>query len=250
MTFDDLEKLAEECEFLLKKYAKNLEEQVQKSIHEAIDTNSAKTLRKLKTHIELNYGFNGELRFLLSNLEKIMKSLLKGIDEALISLDEQPTSTFYIPKEKEVREDTTCPYCRKINKKFTYGEFCKHCRKMISDPWKEKTICPMCLTQINSSQILGNKEAYEYDSKNNFITCENEDCLNRFDWKLHREEPKAFGLKICIACHMPFIPDKRNYKKQRVCSDCKVKGIDSHQIDNPNYQKKYREKMKKKKKVT
>lgn len=250
MTFNELEKLAEKCEILLEKYAKSLDKQVESAMHDAIDTNSAKELRFLKTHLELNYVFNGKLRLSLSNLEKHMRLVLNGIDDKLIGLESKPTSTFYIPKEKEFPKDISCPYCRKINKKFTYGELCQYCCRMIANPWKEKTICPKCFTQMNRSQIFKAKEDYEFDPKNNFITCENAECQTRFDWKKHREEPKIFGLKVCIACDMDYIPDKRNYKKQLVCRKCKDNGVDSHQIDNPDYQKKYREKMKKKKKVT
>ena len=57
MTFDELGKLAEECDKLTEKYAKNLEEQVESAIHDTIDTNSAKKLRYLKRHIELNLAW-------------------------------------------------------------------------------------------------------------------------------------------------------------------------------------------------
>jgi hypothetical protein len=251
MTFNELEKLAEECEALLEKYAKNLNELVEQATHKAIDTNSAKELRFLKTHLELNYVFNAKLRLSLSKLENHMRWVKKGINDTLIRLETKSTNTFYIPKEKEFPEDISCPYCRKINKKFTYGELCQHCHRMIANPWKEKTTCPKCSTQINRSQIFEAKEDYEFDpKKNNFITCENAECQNRFDWKKHREEPKVFGLNVCINCDMDYIPDKRNYKKQLVCRNCKDMGVTSHQIDNPDYPKNYREKMRKKKKVT
>ena len=248
MTFNELEKLAEECEALLEKYAKNLEKQVFNAIHEVIDTHSAKTLRDLKRHIELNSFFCGNLRFMIRNQEKVMEGLLKGINNKLISQGEKTLSTFYIPKEKEVPIDISCPYCGKKNKKFTYGELCKTCHELIDNPWKEHTICPNCSKAINRSRIFTNKEDYKYDQENNFVTCDNPKCLNRFDWKQHRVEPQKFGLKSCIKCDMPYNPDKRNWKKQRLCQNCKAKGVDSHREDNPDYQKKYRKKIRRGKK--
>jgi len=41
---------------------------------------------------------------------------------------------------------------------------------------------------------------------------------------------------------MPFIPNKHNWHKQRVCPDCKNNGVDSYKLDNPEYQKQYRRK--------
>lgn len=244
MTFKELLKLAEDCYESLDRYEKNLKDEVEKAMHKAIDTQSAKTLRDIKTVLDLTLYEAGHIRFRLKQHEKTMRGIIKGITKEHSSLcGEKAPVTFYHPTEKINKEDARCPFCRKINKKFNYGELCTFCSKKIHDPWKEHTECPYCRTSINRSEIYGDKEAYALDTKTNDIKCDN--CEHVFNWKKYRREPTVFGLKFCIACDMPYIPDKRNYRKQLICPLCKDKGVDSHKLEDPEYYSNYRKQNKK-----
>jgi hypothetical protein len=190
---------------------------------------------------------SGKLRFEMSNATKAFESALKGIDKKIIELGEKPPESFYKPRMKEVVEDVKCPYrnCRKVNRKFKYGEPCKYCHEIIENPWKENTICPKCLSSISTSEIMKDRDAYKLNIKKNSIVCPR--CGNEFKWKKHIEYPQVHGLKYCVYCDMPYIPDKRNWKTQRLCQNCKNKRINLFTLENPTYQKNYRkQKMKKK----
>ena len=168
--------------------------------------------------------------------------MLSSIDKTLKNLGKKPQHIFYRPKPKKVIEDVDCPHCRKTNTEFAYNKLCRFCHEFIGPPWKEHTICPKCHNLVNRSDIYDDPSAHELDTHTNQITCPF--CERRFDWKKYLEQPEKYGLKICINCDMPFNPDKYNWQKQRVCQECKKAGVDSFNLDNPDYQKRYRSKKK------
>lgn len=237
-----LDDFGSNCYDQLEAYAVVLRGRIDRAMEECIGTKSTRELKKLRRRIEPHLRRSSRLRFLLRTEEKRMEGMLRGIDETLRRLGEKPRDIITPGKIEDIPEDIICPFCGKENKDFTYGSLCSHCKELIGNPWREHTICPKCKVIINRKDIFEDKEAYELDSKNNLITCS---CGNRFDWKKYRREPEAFTIKYCIACDNPYEPNKRNWKKQRVCQSCKMKGIDPFYLDYPDYQKKYRATKKK-----
>lgn len=232
---------------LLETYANNLEESVARTLKSAVHEDGVKELQKLRAEIELNLRDSEKIGFSLRTQESRMRGQIKGIDKKIRSLGRKPEEGFFVGDVDDAGlEDVDCPFCGYENIDFEYGLECRKCGKAIESPYKDHTICPHCNTLIYRQEIFSDKEGYELNSKTNKITCHNGECVKRFDWKKHRRQPKVFGLKICIGCNMPFFPDKRNYKRQLVCENCKEEGIDSFRLDNPDYQKRYRERMKKK----
>ena len=212
----------------------------------ALSTQSATELNLIRAELE-SINFNtGRIRFFLNREEQIINGMIKGIDEMLKeNFRSKPKHIFYHPKPEKVIENVICPYCYKTNTKFEYDMPCQFCRLQIGNPWKEHTICPNteCSAIINRHDLFADQSGYELDSHTNQITCPY--CHTRFDWKKYRREPEKRGLKVCINCNMPFIPNKHNWHKQRVCPDCKNKGFDPFKLDHPEYQKNYRSKKKK-----
>lgn len=225
----------------LEEYHTILRAKVESAMQKALNTNSPTELNLIRAEIEttnLNYG---RLRFLLNSEEKKMQGMLNSIDKMLKRRGERPEHIFYHPKPEKVVEDISCPHCGKTNTNFTYGNLCQFCHELIGNPWKEHTICPECGKLINRNEIYENFEGFEFD--NGIITCIY--CGYRFDWKRYKREPEVRCLKYCINCHMPFNPNKHNWRKQRICMKCKEDGVDSFYLDNPNYQKQYRDQKKK-----
>ena len=182
---------------------------------------------------------SGRLRLLLRTQEDRIKGMLQSIDQKLVELGEKPEDIIMPVEPDPLLEDVPCPFCGYNNMDHSYNLPCKKCHEIIGNPWKEHTICPKCHRLINRSQIFSDKEAFELDL--NFITCI---CGSRFDWKKYRREPRTFTIKHCIACDRPYSPNKKNWKKQRICPYCREKGVDPFHLDHPNYQKDYRKKKK------
>lgn len=195
------------CYDVLEAYSKALEGEVERATRKALETKSTRQLRLIRNAIEDCRQINDQVRFSLKKQEGLIQGLLNGIDRILKDMGEKPQSVFYRPKQQDI----------------------------VGGVWKEHTVCPKCNTIINRSEIFGDPEGYELNSETNEIMCI---CAHRFDWKKHRREPEAFVLRCCIACDQPFVPDKRNWRKQRVCKNCKAKGVDSFYLDHPDYQKK------------
>jgi len=232
---------------LLETYVDNLEETVTSVLNSAVTENIVEELQKLRAEIEVNLLDSGKIRTLLRTQEKRMRGHIKGIDTKIKSLGRKPEEGFFVGDVGDAGlDDVDCPFCEYENIDFEYGLECRNCGKIIKSPYRDHTICPHCNTLIYRQEIFSDKKGYELNSGTNEITCHNDKCMQRFDWQKYRYKPKVFGLKICISCNRPFIPDKRNYKTQLICGDCKEEGIDSFYLDNPEYQKRYREQMKKK----
>jgi hypothetical protein len=232
-----LEAFGSHCYDILDAYIKAHEGKINRVIQKALQTKSPTELQNIRGEIETDLRFNEKIRFSLRKQERAMQGMLKGINGLLKEMGEKPKSTFYAPKPEKIIENAYCPHCEEINKNFRYGSYCQHCRELIPNPWKENTECPECKRIINRSEIFEDKDAYQLDTNNNLITCPNSDCENRFDWKKYRRTPETQGIKHCIACDQPYIPDKRNWRKQRVCSTCKAKGVDPFYLDHPDYQR-------------
>lgn len=126
-------------------------------------------------------------------------------------------------------EDVLCPHCGEVNRNFKYGELCAYCDELILSPWVEHTVCPECHKITTRSEIFQDKEGYDLNTQTDNINCRF--CDSRFNWKKYRIIPEVFGTKTCISCERPYIPDKRNWKKQRVCKACKDNGKDSYRLD-------------------
>ena len=217
---NSLDELCSDCFDYIKIYVSVLKGKVDNIIGTNLDALNLNELLKLKRKIEPRLRKSGKLRFLLKTQEERIKGMLQGIDQKIVELGENPKDILMPIEPETTLENVICPFCGHENKNYTYIFPCEKCRKPIGNPWKEHTICPQCQRLINRSDIFLNKEAFELDSKTNLITCESG---NRFDWKQHSREPRTFAIKYCIACDKPYRPDKRNWKKQRICSDCKEK---------------------------
>jgi hypothetical protein len=234
--------------YQIESFIRSLESVVEFVCHLAVQTKSTKELNLIRGVITDCIQSSGGIRFALKDYIKALGSILKGIDKRLGELGEKPQEAFYKPKSKDVVEDIKCPHCGKVNKKFKYGSPCLHCHELIADPWKEHTVCPKCRNITNTADIRSDikKELniFEVDAGKKTIKCPN--CGKRFKWKEHVASPEAYGLKYCVYCDMPFIPDKRNWKTHQLCSKCKDKGIDLFLFKNPTYQKNYRKRKTKK----
>lgn len=237
----NLDHFFSDCLEHVQAWGKALQGEVDRSIQKDFGKLSIRDLNKLKRKIEPRIKKSGRLRFLLHTQEERMEGMLLSIDKKLSELGEEPKDLIFPIKPKEFPEDITCPFCGYENKDYNYTMPCKGYQELLGNPWKELTICPECKRLVNRSDIFANKEAFELDSETNLITC---DCGTRFDWKQYRREPRTFTIKYCIACDHPYKPDKRNWKKQRICPDCKAKGVDTFYLDHPNYQNKYKKKKK------
>lgn len=250
----NIESFGFHCYDVLEAYGRALEgkvERIKQEAHKALDDNSEKEMKRIKGEITDNLLRNGELRFILKKQERVMHGILKGIDGAIKVSGKKPTSIFYRPKpDEKITENVVCPNpkCREENVNFEYNTHCRHCREIIYSPWEEHTICSnqKCGQIITRKTIFDDKEAFQLDPATGLINCPF--CDNRFNWKEFREQPEKFCYKSCINCDRPFIPDIRNWRKQRICSDCRTKDINPFELDNPNYQKEYRESRKVKKK--
>jgi hypothetical protein len=230
-----------DCYDLLEAFSQALKGEVNRAMQKALETKSPRELKLLRNKIEDYSQVNGRIRESLKHQEALMRSLLNGVDRLLKGMNVKPESVFYRPKQEDVVENVICPQCGENNKAFKYEEPCRYCHERIGNPWKEHTICPECDKIINRSDIFGDKEAHELDTTRNLITCPY--CDHRFDWKKHRREPEKFTHKVCIHCDRPFIPNKRNWTRQRICQNCRKKGVDSFHLDKPDY---YRNRQKKK----
>jgi len=234
---NSLDELCSDCFDFIKIYVSALKGEVDNIIGTNLDALNLNELLKLKRKMEPRLRKSGRLRFLLKTQEERMKGMLQGIDQKIVELGEKPEDIFMPIEPETTLKNVTCPFCGYENKNNTYNFPCENCLETIGNPWKEHTICPQCQMLINRSDIFSDKVAYRLDTETNFITCT---CGNRFDWKQHRREPRTFSIKYCIACDKPYRPDKRNWKKQRICSDCKEKGVDVFYLDHPDYQSEYR----------
>jgi hypothetical protein len=219
-----------------------LKGQVDVIMRSELNNKSPRELRKLKRKIELVQKNAGRLRFELKTQESRINGILKFIDDSLESLGEKSSDMFFHHKPENLQENISCPYCGRVIKNHSYGMLCPHCNESISDPWREHTICPKCNHLINRCEIFSDKEAFEFNSSSNTIKCPN--CSEVFNWKKHIRDPQGRSIKICVYCDHPYPPDKRNWRKQRLCPECKARGVDSFYIDHPGYQKTYRDKKK------
>ncbi len=238
---------------LLLIYVKALEAEIDIDMKKALETNDIKRLRLVGEEVEISKDLTGQTRSLIYVQEERMRGILKGINKTLKKYNEKPISAFcHLPKGgwgksgffSDKDNNAECPSCGKINKNFKYDSPCSKCKKIIWSPWKEYTVCPGCDYRISISDIIELKEEYDFD--NHFITCPQ--CGSRFNWKEYKHNPEVRGIKICINCHSKYIPDKYNWRTQLLCEECKGKGIETHNLFDPDYQKNYRKKMKLKKK--
>jgi len=229
---------------LLLIYVKALEAEIDIDMKKALETSDIKRLRLVGEETEVSKELTGQIRSSIYVQEERMRGILKGINKTLKEYGEKPISAFYHPKSDNIIEDVKCPYCGKINKNFVYGLSCSKCKKIIWSPWKEHTFCQGCDYRISISDIIELKEEYDFD--NHFITCPQ--CGTQFNWKEYKHNPEVRGIKICINCHSKYIPDKYNWRTQLLCEECKGKGIETHNLFDPDYPKNYRKRMKSKKK--
>lgn len=243
----DIQEFGTDCFERLEAYTKALEGEIERA-GITLESKSPRELIQLLAKIEDTNTKNERIRFGLRNQESRLRELSIELKGAIKGLGGEPQSIFYHPKPEKIQEDVVCPFCKKKNTNFLYGNDCRYCLRKIPNPWREHTICPKCDVVINRSDIFEDPSAYELDTKTNHITCPESECESRFNWKKYRRQPEKFGLKVCIYCDSPFNPNKHNWRKQRLCPECINKDVDTHKLDHPDYhQKRYREKKLKKK---
>lgn len=237
----DIQEFGTDCFEQLEAYTKALEGEIERAEKVSLESKSLRELTKLHAEIEDTNAKNEQIRFGLRNQESRLRELIIGLKGSIKALGGESQSIFYHPKHGKIVEDVVCPFCKKNNTDFLYGNDCGHCHRKIPNPWREHTICPECNTLINRREIFEDPSAYELDINTNQITCS--ECENRFNWKKYRRQPEKGVLKVCIKCDSPFSPNKHNLRKQRLCPECIRKGVDTYKLDHPDYhQKRHREK--------
>ena len=229
---------------VVKEFVRNLEKRTSEAIDTATEPEvDTRELRRVSEEIQISLMEANELRFLLKTQERRMDGLLRGVNKKLRELGQKPKSVFYHPKpEEDDIEDITCPHCNRKIKNFTWGLACKYCGIPIHSPYKETVQCPKCHAQFLRKDILDD-QSDDYELEDGVITCYA--CSHRLNWKENIVDPVVYGVKTCAYCDHPYIPEKNNWKKQRLCTACKDKGVDLFNKENPGYQKAYRKRNKK-----